>query len=571
MHYCFSAAAKLSVVAISCFAVACCAAESRMIDDASYKNHRTSSKNDTQNKYPVYSAQVYADLSNIKDYTAAETEQPKLTETPLDVVRIYITPATNKKRQDAQQAAVPTTQPPSATVSSVSRTSPHPMFYVTAVNGADHYDQRAAGAVYSVSSTVNVNKETADYRTSAVSESSRKSDGAKAKQTVKAQSQPQHLLYATTQSPLSPQPTFAVAASKAQPTNSSSVSKPFATVLVPKQMLDGGDTAVGYSVREDSFRPIAAPLYSYKPNVAVDSNTVPENRRTSTAYYNVAGAAQPASVPAKSVKSAGYAKSDAYKVQEEHYGPYGERSSDRSFNAVPVNKQSRDKPNPQSYVDRPLQTTESPVKRDHTKPPKDALSHKHHAAVPEKIAHRYGYGYVASDPSKYDKVQPYKSVPPKPAADQVREFYPATEVSARDGMSFSPYNSAGKYDVRFPPLPLEREKLPGSPPNKMSTGSSTWSTSAYSGSAASGSPEFVMDDVNAKDVLKSILRDMLKSKQQAEVKQPPKSSAASTDEFDSYFKINPVDLSLDSSNVETGKTVIAIYIFHVFYITKTVK
>lgn len=539
-----------------------------MIDVASYTNHRTSSKNDTPNKYPVYSAQVYADLSNIKDYTVADTEQPKSTETPLDVVRIYITPATVKKRLDAQQAAVPTTQPPPATVTSMSRTSPHPMVFVTAANGLDHRDQRS-GAVYSVSSTVNVYKEPADYRTSTVAESGRKSDGAKAKQAVKAQSQSQHLLYATTQSPLSPQPqpTFAVAASKAQPTNSSSVSKPFATVLVPKQMLDGGDSVVGYSVREDSFRPIAAPLYSYRPN-AVDSNSVPDNRRMSAAYYNVAGAAQTASVPAKSVNS-GYAKSDAYKVLEEH------GSSDRSFNVVPANKQLRDKPNHQQpYVDRPLQTTENPVKRDHAKPPKDALPQKHYGVVPEKSAQRY----AGPEPSKYDKVQPYKSVPPKSAAEQVREFYPATEVPARDAMSYSPYNSAGKYDARSPPLlSWEREKSPGSPPNKVLSGPSTWSTAAYPGPVASGGAEFAMDDVNAKDVLKSILRDMLKSKQQAEVKQPSK-SAAGTDEFvDSYFKINPVDLSFDSSDVETGKTVIDILYVHIYtfsilsYITKTVK
>lgn len=534
---------KLSVVAISCFIVACYAAESQMINDVSYKNHRTSSKNDTQNKYPVYSAQVYANLSNIKDFTAVETEQPKLTETPLDAVRIYITPTTIKKRQDVQQTVIQTTQLPSI-VSSMSRTSPHPMFYVTATNSADH-DQR--GPVYSVSSTSNV-KETTDFRTSAVSESSHKSgrsDGTKIKKASKIQNQSQYLLYATTQSPLPPPPTFAVAASKTQ-LISSNVSKPFATVLVPKQMLDGGES-VSYNVREDSFRPIAAPLYSYKPNV-IDSNSVPENRRAST--YNVVGSTmQSASIPAKLVKS-GFAKSDTYKVQEEHaHAMFKERLADHSFN-VPNDKHLRDKPS-QPYAEK-LQTTENP-KRDQMKLQKDVLQHH---GFSEKNVQRYA-GYAASDPSKYDKVQPYKSALPK-SADQFREFYPATEVPTKDVMSYLPYNSAGKYDVRYP-LPLEREKLQGSPPNKvLLSGQPTWSTPVNSG-PASGGPEFVMDDVNAKDMLKSILQDMLKSKQQAEVKQPLKS--VGTDEIiDSYFKINPVDLSYDSPTIESGKTVIDIFI-----------
>jgi len=78
--------------------------------------------------------------------------------------------------------------------------------------------------------------------------------------------------------------------------------------------------------------------------------------------------------------------------------------------------------------------------------------------------------------------------------------------------------------------------------------SGPWSTSTKPGPASPGAgPEFAMDDVNA---LKSILRDMLKSKQQAEVKKPLKSTGP--DEIiDSYFKINPVDLSFDSSKIET--------------------
>lgn len=495
---------KLCVVvaAISSFAIVRCRcgdAVGRKLDGVQYKNHRTttSTRNDTRDKtYPVYASQVYADLSNVRDFAAAVGEQPTDTPSSLqDVVRIYITPAptTAKRKPDPPQPATTVTaQTPAPNVTPAAhRTSTtvaaHPMVFVTAVQPPYHGKELQRKSVPSSSASQ------------------------------------QHFLYATTQSPPSssqpPQQQSVVVGSSNKAQSPGNASKPFATVLVPKQMLDGGgDSTAGYNGarRDDPFRPIAAPSFSYRPTMtAVDANSVTQqqepNRRMSSSSAVV-------------VRSR---PSVAYKVQEDHasaaYKVLEEHPSDRTTNGVR-------QPSPRDRADH----------------------HAQRAKLVQQQQQENGvrrYATFATEPI----VVRYEKTPASAVDQQPREYYPATRAPPS---AFHSYGPSGK--------PYEWDKPTGSQPTNGAKEPSSSSSSdggpptiawpfnppaALSESAAG--PEFAVDDVvNAKDVLKSLLRDMLKSRQ----RKPP-----STDEVvESYYSNNRgnvgQDFGLDDYDIDTGES-----------------
>lgn len=588
---------KLSIVVVASLAIACCAAENRKIDEVQYKNHRLST-DDTKapssglhNKYSVYPAQVYANLTNVKDFTTVKSAPEKSanqattmeTSGLQDVVRVFVSPATEKKRKpDYQPVAAMTTQ--ASSFSKTSSSSPPSVHLVPAKSATAPAVTTAVvkekqSPAYSRPSPPGNFKETADYptrtTTTAVAEDEaargnkpRNNDGTQTRRVLKTQipvsQQQSHLLYAETTPPPS-WPSMVAAGARdttafavTAKVNSSNASKPFTTVLVPKQMLDG-DLQLQHDYMhgsDSSFQPIAPPTFSYKPQ-NVDANSI-ENRRAS----NVVKTQTSASV----TKSVGYefaAKQPVtYKVEE------FSRGNDQSLfvpdgSYVSNNKQDRFD---QTYV--PAEKFKQEQVRFNPSTQEVLVKQYDHQRyeVPKHDTPKYDvpkqgikYGFVVPETVKFEQ-QPHKNVH---SATQFREFYPATEIPPKEVMSSPSYNSEGKFNVRSSPIEMagqsfESEKLQGthkeltSPPNRFAPVNSE---------TDSHGPEFVVGDMNPKYVLKSILRDMIKSKQQSEVKPNP---STTVDEIvDSYFKtIRPnVDFSLDNNyDIETGESVIYKYI-----------
>lgn len=557
---------QLSIVVVASFAIACCAAaENRKMDEAQYKNHRLST-NDTKassgHKYPVYPTQMYANLSNVKDFTtvkSAASEKPsnRATEAlpPQDVVRMFITPAAEKKRKQDYQPVVTTQGSIASSPRTSSSSAPSAVYLVTAKSAPPAVVKDVKSPVYSRPSPQGNFKETTTTTTTVAEDESRRNikprynNGTKTRRVMKTQNptaqqqQQSHLLYAVTTPPtmlqVAARDTFAITTK----VNSSNASKPFTTVLVPKQMLDG-DLA-DYNARggDSSFRPIAAPTFvAYKPNV--DTNSIAENRRVSSAVVKAPTAP----------KSAGHvaAKPVAYKVEEfadgqsliVTGGSYGVNNkqdrSDQTYVPAEKFKQEQAKFNP-SRPDASPKYNSAP---NHGAPK--------HDDVPTP---GLKYGFTAPETVAYEQ-QPHRNVH---STDQYhREFYPATEIPPRDVQYRPPYNAEGKYNVRASEMAgpsFESEKSP----HKDFTPSRF---APMNPEPESNGPEFVLGDANQKYVLKSILRDMLKSKQQSEAKPSP----STMDEIiDSYFKTSRpnVDFSLDNYDIETGES--AIYIYEYMY------
>lgn len=505
---CFRSIQLCAVIVLSCVVV-CWAGDNRSIDDFPYKNHRVS-KNESQlplNKYPAYPSQVYADLSNLKDYS---------TETPTDTVRVYITPSSLSKRKLKTNLTVPPVQVQSSTNSPVFKSSSPDMYYVTGVNSA-HTSSKTP--VYSPSYPI---KETMSFQTPQVTEDESKrqlrSNGTKNRNVQKTPNQAQtHLLYATTQSPQivhSKDPTTFAIPTKG---NLHNTSKPFATVLVPKQMLEGDVVQHEYLREDSSFRPIAPPVFSYKQNS--ESNTVDNKKATNAAK------AENTQRPYKQ----GNVKTPAsYKVEENLSTEQLPYTADKRY-STEIKQNKFGLTNIQS--EKPtIEKANDQIKRQ---------------GIPgyefSKQDTRYG-----ADSFKNEKQHLMNTPYP---TDKYREFYPATEDAPSKEM-YSQYNPAGKFEMVKPPMSFEYEKSAKPLSNPSSWFAPTNSETEFKG------PESSVGDVYAKDVLKSLLQDMIKSKQQSEIK--PK-TAGMNEFIDSYFKTSRpnVDFSLENVyDIETGKPII---------------
>lgn len=521
---------KLLSLVILSLIIGCCVSENRMLDEVQYKNHRLY-KNDTPNltiKYPVYPAQVYADLS--KDFTSVTpAEQPKTTETPMDVVRMNFNPAAGKRKQNL---TVPT-------ITSTNKTPPPPIYFVTTRNFAHTpttiNDQKSP--VYSPSTPSSV-QETTNFPqepTIAGNASVRKpgETGKKLRRVLKSQQQGQNLLYATTAQSLP-----AADNSRGDTTiltklaNSNNASKPFTTVLVPKQILNGNFVQI-----DDSFRPMAPPAFSYKPSI--DANVV-ENRRVSSV-----NSVRTTSAPM--LTKYGFTKPTVTTYKVDEYKPTDVRSSAVVYDKKSNNQRDR---SDQIYVqhDTPKQdikygfaVPESYINTEQTYVP----------AMPADKSSQVKQEILQKNTQKYDTNQGF------------REYYPATEVPKRDVKPYSylPYNTPEKFDTKTlasevfaakPPFEFEKSVVTGPPKDYSGQPvNNNWQSSINPNTESSGS-EIVTDDTNAKDMLKTILRDMLKSKQQND--KPPSSNM---DEIiDSYFKTKRpnVDFSLENYDIETGES-----------------
>lgn len=481
------------VMVISGFAyIRCSDAESRKLNDVPYKNHRitTSSRNETRDKtYPVYAAQMYADLSNVKEFTVAGQsatvgEQPTkpTEEAPVsslqDVVRVYITPTPTvvaPKRKSEPQNVPTTTQPstPNVTPAALrtSSSAAHPIIFVTSSQSYGSREQRHKSAP--------------------------------------ASSTNQHFLYATTTQLSSlPQQSVAVGSSnKASLQSSGNASKPFTTVLVPKQMLDGGGdsataAAVGYNgARDDPFRPIAAPSFSYAmQNTNTQLQQEPLNRRISP-YVLQSNRSVVRSKP-----------SVAYRVQEEHK-PWDKIDQYPLQQAKPLQQ-------PQEAVMRKyveITTSSEPV----------VNNNRYNKTAPSRIP-----SPSLQSPSirmTVDQQQP------------VREYLPATRLPP-PALLYSP---PGK-------LQYESDKLTGLYSDNVKELPDPVTTPVWFTSAKSSTPPLQSeDDVSAKDVLKSLLHDLLKFKQR-------KPSVGGDEVIESYYKNNnranvEEDFGLDDYDINTGE------------------
>lgn len=526
---------------VSSLAVGNCAEESRKIDEVQYKNHRTASVgNDTlQNhamlhkKYPVYPAQVYANLSNIRDFGAVklnvEQQLPsRTTEMPMDVVRVVFTATTSSKRKSLQDATTGTTPIPGSiapAAGSVYRTVTPSTYIVTARNvamSADTKDSSHKSPIYSVpqfgaevkyaTSTVEMDFRGAPTITGDESRITTKTNGTKIRRVLKKQNQTaQSSLYltATPGAQVSPQfvsnqrnlTAFAVSA-KANTTAVAS-SKPFATVLVPKHVLDGGVmyqqqqqqkvVVRDHAQREDSFRPIVPPVFTpYKsPNAGIDTNSIVDNRWISGKQNEQHLHRATAATVVPKLSNYGFVKPLTYKVEEYVSGDVqpsvtldrGYSSKQNKSDKISIISQKQDSENLQKR--QSLSSFNKNVSK-HVGPPIKGESLK--------------YGIVEPAVGQFDSGRD---------PQQYREFYQATEwpaaVKHEKFNAKSPQNSGS---VRGPvlmsePLPKEYFNGPSSPSPSQTE---------------SSGPEFVMGDLNPKDVLKSLLNDMLKSKQQAEIK-----------------------------------------------------
>uniref|UniRef100_A0A2S2NIN8 Sclerostin domain-containing protein 1 n=1 Tax=Schizaphis graminum TaxID=13262 RepID=A0A2S2NIN8_SCHGA len=558
---------KSWIIVVSCFAVGNCAGESRKIDEVQYKNHRTSSfGNDTSQNhamlhktYPVYPAQVYANLSNVRDFAVKlHTEQQqtlKTTEMPSDVVRVFFTATTTGKKKPLQDAASSTTPVPAApTTGSVFRTAAPSAYIVTARNVAstDNKDLQQFSPIYSESRS----EAEVKYATSSVnfrgvptvneneSRTIPKFNGSKIRQVLKAQNQAAQspLLSATTTTPqISPSlasnqrnfSSFTVSAKvNATPVTSS---KPFATVLVPKHVLDDGV----FHQQEDSFRPIAPPVFTpYKPpSIAVDTNSIVENRRVSDAV--VSNKNQPlvnqanADTIVPKLKNYGHTKTLAYKVEE--YVP-----GDAQQSAIPNHDYGNEQDRSDSFsVIADKRDIEKSYMRDHHIASSYYENSPRYDSLPKKIE-TMKYGFVEP------VVEPFKS---GSGPIQAREFYQATEWPA--SVKYE------KFDGRSPALSsglVHTQASMSEPPSKeyYSAPPSSFPPSSYPKTESNG-PEFVMGDLNPKDVLKSLLRDILKSKRPAEIK--PKSPTTMDEVIDSLISTNQQnsdDTLQDSFDIQTG-------------------
>lgn len=587
---------KLSILVLASVSIAWCSAlENGKPDDVhQHRNHKTSSRNDTQHPLAFKQARAYpAQVNEITTVTPAEQSKTITAESPTDAIRLFITPAAGKRKQDAQQpAAVATTQ---------YTAGPFPMLkttvnWVTAksVTAATSTQKDKKSPFYPAvaSSTSNV-KIISDFRPTVIAADNDSkyyynnnkptSDGtAKIKNAPKTQSQmPSNYIYATTTTGFPPvggnawNSTSYVITTKVSSVNAS---KPFTTVLVPKQMLDGNPVQRG-NVRDDSFRPIASPVFSYKPTV--DTNSVENRRLSNVGQTSMTNA--PKSTKHESAKQSSAAGS-SYKVQEE-YPVHDDFSVDvydsRSYSANNNN-------NNNNRRDRIDQIYVPPISADRleTEKPINYQTKYDPSKQPQTVQHNtpkleIKYGFAVPESFKYEK-KTFENAQP-PITDQFREFYPATEVSSiKDIKSHPLYNSAGKFEMRPAPnemtgLSFELEKPSAAAPHKDFSSYLKYSTSTakesngygqrhkgFSSSSYDWPPskkyetdysytDKPVDDVDAKDVLKSLLLDMLKSKQQSEIK--PKSSPGMHEIIDAYFKTNRpnVDLSLDNYNIETGK------------------
>ncbi|VVC36434.1 Hypothetical protein CINCED_3A020430 [Cinara cedri] len=546
---------KWSILVLSSICIVCCALEnSTKLDEVQYKNHKTTSRNGTQNltyKHPrAYPALVYTDPSGINEFM---TEPPKtVTESPMDVVRVFITPTAGKRKQDLQP--VVTTTPTTVGSSSIVKTTTNWVTTKSVIASSLNQKDKKSLFITPVASSTSNGKIISDFRPTVIAtdddlkyNKSRSNGTAKIKNAPKTQSQvPSNLIYATT-----------TITTKVSSVNAS---KPFTTVLVPKQMLDGNLAQRDY-VQDDSFRPIVPPVFSYSKQ-SVDANNI-ENRRMS----NV-GQTSIISTPKLTEKQLSVS---SYKVQED-YPSNDDYSADiydsRSYN--PTNNR-RDRID-QIYVP-PVNVerleTEKPISYQMKYEPPKQLQKVQHNTPKLEIK----YGFAVPESSKHEKQYLANA---QPITDQFREFYPATEVSPiKDVKSHPLYNSAGKYETRpsvheMAGLSFElstavpHKEFPSylkysiSPKESNGHGfrhkgfssSHDWPSSKnYETESETDKP---VDDVDAKDVLKSLLLDMLKSsKQQSEVK--PRPSPGMHEIIDSYFKTNRpnVDLSLDNYNIET--------------------
>jgi len=575
---------------VSGFAVGNCAGESRKIDEVQYKNHRTASvSNETlQNHamlhktYPVYPAQVYANLSNVKDFGTsnqnAEQQLPsRTTEMPMDVVRVFFTSPPAGKRKPLQDAG--TTPVPSSTTpatGSVFKTVTPSTYIVTARNvavSADTKDSSHKSPIYSVprsEAEVKYATSTVDFRgaPTVTGEQSRiktKFNGTKIRRVLKAQNQaPQSSLHSTvtTIAQMPPQSTsnqrnltaFAVNA-KANATAVAS-SKPFATVLVPKHVLDGGvqhqqqQVLRDYAQQEDSFRPIVPPIFTpYKsPNAAaaVDTNSIVENRRSSGKNQQQSPHRATYVTAAPKLSNYGFVKPLTYKVEE--YVPGDVKPSvalDRGYS----NEQDR---SDRTSVISQKRDTENPHKRNPQLAPSYYENAPRHDGPPKR-GESLKYGLVEPAVGQFNVGS---------GPQQYREFYHATEWPAA-AVKYE------KFDARSPPQQFGSVREPGpvsepqpkeyfnGPPSSFSPLSSPTSSPSLSHpQTESGGPEFVMGDLNPKDVLKSLLRDMLKSKQQGEIK--PKTPPTMDEIIDSYLNNNQQKAD-DSFDIQTGESERPVY------------
>jgi len=332
-------------------------------------------------------------------------------------------------------------------------------------------------------------------------------------------------------------------------------------------MLDGGNSVAGYNndARDGPFRPIAAPSFSYKSTTTtttttaavVDTNNVVQQQQEQPNRRVLSGP-----VPSQSSRSVVRPKpSIVYKVQEEQHAHHNEpRPSDRMpiYGTAVRQSSLRDKP----VVDQPPQQTKS--------------LQQHHQ---DNSLRRYAAFSTSSEPTIVNKYY-YKtsSQPPSPPSPPLaaaaaaapsapfvvdqqlnREYYPATKVPPT---FYSPYDSAGKQ--------YESDKLTGSRSGHLKEPASSAATfppvsNVWSLSANPTAESADLDDVNAKDVLKSLLRDMLTSKQR-------KPSGGGLDEvIESYYKNNKGSnvgqaFGLDDYDIETGESDIGftvnIYLLH---------
>ncbi|XP_026807728.1 uncharacterized protein LOC113550216 [Rhopalosiphum maidis] len=554
---------KSWIIVVTCFAVGNCAGESRKIDEVQYKNHRTSSfgNDTTQNHamlhktYPVYPAQVYANLSNVRDF--AQQQTLKTTEMPSDVVRVFFTATTTGKKKPLQNAASSTTPvpvPAAPTIGSVFRTAASSPYIVTARNVAstDTKDLQQFSPMYSGSrSEAEVKYATSSMNFQGVptvneneSRTIPKFNGSKIRRVLKPQNQAAQspLLSATTTTPqISPSlasnqrnfSSFTVSAKVNATTVTSS--KPFATVLVPKHVLDGGV----FHQQEDSFRPIAPPVFTpYKSSgIAVDTNSIVENRRVSDAVVNnknqplVNQANAGTTVP--KLKNYGHTKPLAYKVEE--YVP-----GDVQQSTIPNHSYGSEQDRSDRFsVIADKRDIENSYKRDHHTASSYYENSPRYDSLPKKVE-TMKYGFVEP------VVEPLKS---GNGPMQTREFYQATEWPA--SVKYE------KFDGRSPALSsglVHTQASMSEPPSKeyYNAPPASFPTQSYPKTESNG-PEFVMGDLNPKDVLKSLLRDILKSKQSTEIK--PKTPPTTMDEvIDSLISTNQQnsDYTLqDSFDIQT--------------------
>ncbi|XP_050443860.1 uncharacterized protein LOC126847570 [Adelges cooleyi] len=502
---------------ISILVVARCIAAMEIKDNGrgllkSYRAAINSTNRQTDNKQVQLTyAQPYV---NAVEYSTSRPERirRRTTEQPQDTIRVFVTPLSARINNHNEE---PTTTQNSQ------RSQSTGMYFVTAKT-----------PVYSTTPTGYNAKELS------LQEKSRQTDFNGTRRLMKNHrvSQQPQFLYATTLMPGANSSTLVHPAGNSM---SLANSKPFTMVMVPKQKLNE---------LSDSFKPMPldSPQYTNKQQ-ALDINSINENRRMAAVSIQ---ASQLGAIVSHGVQK----QPVGYKAPQAEQSYNGEESSSevKSHESAIINK--RDRFNSPVYG-QPVQKVvelEYKPKRDDSlnlekkqetaryqeyKLPKreslnqesfryhDYKTHKPDESLNFKTTqetNRHQNPFLKDASSKSDQVVRYEPQPaaaPRYTTERLRVFYPVTEESPAKQSQYSPYKTPEPQSLDFMSPVVESSRPPmylgeQSADNEYSNVPSRYEPKPSGDTETKGFPA-----EDTKGVLKLILEDILKPKQQNEIKQ----------------------------------------------------